>query len=245
MHDPAIRIGLSGWNYPGWRARFYRDVPQRRWLAHVAAHFNTVEANGTFYKLSTPEVVRRWRAETPPDFLFVAKGHRWVTHLKRLGDAQESVPRQRDSLKALGGKLGIVLWQLPARLRRDDARLAGLIAALDRWPEPRHAIEFRHDSWFCAPVAEALRRARIANCLSDAAGWPMWDHVTTDLVYVRLHGHTRTYASRYSTASLRGWARRIRRWRAEGHAVHVYFDNDSEGHAPFDALRLKSLMAAD
>ena len=39
-----IRIGCSGWQYKHWRADFYpADLPQSRWFAHYARHFDTVE----------------------------------------------------------------------------------------------------------------------------------------------------------------------------------------------------------
>lgn len=82
----------------------------------------------------------------------------------------------------------------------------------------------------------------IAVCISDAVDWPQWDAVTTDLVYIRLHGHTRTYASSYSKSSLIFWADRLVDWLIEGRDAHVYFDNDAEGAAPYDALRLINLI---
>ena len=115
---------------------------------------------------------------------------------------------------------------------------------LGRGPKPRHAIEFRDPSWFDDEVATALARHRVANCLSDAADWPLWDAVTTDLVYVRPHGHSDTYASRYSRKSLQRWARRIEAWRREKRQVHVYFDNDAYGEAPRNAQRLIALVGA-
>jgi uncharacterized protein YecE (DUF72 family) len=78
--------------------------------------------------------------------------------------------------------------------------------------------------------------------MSDAPDWPMWDRVTTDLVYIRLHGHTRKYASSYSNASLAKWAARIRCWLKQDHDVHVYFDNDAEGAAPRNALTLLEML---
>ncbi len=66
----------------------------------------------------------------------------------------------------------------------------------------------------------------------------MWTAVTKDLAYVRLHGHSRTYRSRYAGRTLDSWARRILSWRDKGVTVHVYFDNDGEGAAPRDAQRL-------
>jgi uncharacterized protein YecE (DUF72 family) len=138
----------------------------------------------------------------------------------------------------LGDKLAAVVWQLPRRFRINGKRLAGFAAALRTWPEARHVIEFRHLSWFEAEVADCLSRYALAVCLSDAADWPLWDAVTTDLVYVRLHGHTHTYASAYSAESIAYWAARIQTWLNENRDVHVYFDNDAEGVAPQDALQL-------
>jgi uncharacterized protein YecE (DUF72 family) len=60
------------------------------------------------------------------------------------------------------------------------------------------------------------------------ADWPMWDRVTTDLVYIRLHGHTRKYASSYSKPALKKWATHTECWLQENRGVHVYFDNDAE-----------------
>jgi len=78
--------------------------------------------------------------------------------------------------------------------------------------------------------------------MSDAPDWPMWDRVTTDLVYIRLHGHTRKYASSYSNAALNRWAARIRGWLNENRNVHIYFDNDAEGAAPKNALTLLEML---
>jgi uncharacterized protein YecE (DUF72 family) len=116
------------------------------------------------------------------------------------------------------------------------------VKALARWKSTRHAIEFRHKSWFDDEVAECLESHGIAVCMSDAPDWPMWDQVTTDLVYVRLHGHTRKYASSYTKPALRKWATRTRRWLKENRAVHVYFDNDAECAAPRNTLTLLEML---
>src|SRR5207247_10867187 len=90
--------------------------------------------------------------------------------------------------------------------------------------------------------AKCLTNQAVAVCTFDAPGWPMWEEVTTDVVYVRLHGHSRTYASSYSKPALRKWATRIRCWLGENRDVHVYFDNDAEGAAPRNALTLLEML---
>lgn len=245
MAKGRLRIGLSGWNYPRWRERFYAGVPQRRWLPYNAEHFNAVEVNATFYGRQKPETFGRWRDETPDGFAFVVKGHRMVTHMKRLKDPAGSIDMQRDSVKPLADRLAAVLWQLPERMKRDDARLDGFIEVLgSRWPKMRHVMELRESSWFVDDVADRLNAAGMASCLSDSPRWPMWDAVTGGLAYVRLHGHSRLYQSRYSKSALDSWARRIRGWLGDGQEIHVYFDNDAEGHAPYDALRLMEILGA-
>jgi uncharacterized protein YecE (DUF72 family) len=235
-------IGTSGWVYTGWREHLYADTPIKRWLEVAATTFGALEINGSFYSQIKPETYARLRDATPADFKFALKGHRFVTHFKRLNNCGDSIAKLRDQAAPLEHKLAAVLWQLPSNFRCDLDRLGGFCTALAAWPSVRHAIELRHRSWFCDDVAEILRTHRIAVCMGDAPDFPMWREVTTDLVYVRLHGHTRKYASSYSEASLATWARDTKRWLAERRDVHVYFDNDAEGHAVRNALRLAELV---
>jgi uncharacterized protein YecE (DUF72 family) len=235
-------IGTSGWNYAGWKDDFYARVPRKRWLEYYSERFNALEVDGTFYHLLRENVAQSWYKRTPADFHFAVKGHRYITHIKRLEPPAESLKLQRESTAPLGEKLAAMLWQLPPNLHKDMRKLAIFIAALDVWPEVRHVIEFRDRSWFDAEVASLMSRERIALCQSDAASWPIWQAVTTDLVFVRLHGHASTYASNYGRDALELWAGRVRRWLGEGRAVHVYFDNDAQGYAPWNALSLAEIL---
>jgi uncharacterized protein YecE (DUF72 family) len=238
----CVFVGTSGWVYAGWRAHLYGDTPVKRWLQVASSAFDALEINGSFYTQIKPETYERWRRETPDGFRFALKGHRFVTHYKRLNDCERSIVLLRDQARGLGDKLAAVVWQLPSNFERNDDRLAGFVRALEAWPDVRHALELRHRSWFVPAVADLLRGARVAVCLSDAPDFPLWHEVTTDLVYVRLHGHTRKYASSYSPASLQRWAAEARQWRDEGRDVHVYFDNDAEGHAVRNALAFNALV---
>jgi uncharacterized protein YecE (DUF72 family) len=237
-------VGTSGWNYDEWKDVFYQETPKRDWLSFCARVFTAVEINATFYRLQRSETFRRWREATPEDFRFAIKANRYLTHNKKLADPVAAIRVEHDRATALGPKLAAVLWQLPAKFSKDMARLEAFVRALKSWRAARHAVEFRDPSWFDDEVADCLRRHDIAACQSDAAGWPMWEAVTTDLVYVRLHGHETTYVSDYGKASLRAWATKARRWLDEGRDVHVYFDNTASGHAPFDAMQLIELLNA-
>jgi uncharacterized protein YecE (DUF72 family) len=237
-----ISIGTSGWSYQHWQDCFYSGTVQKNRLKFYAERFSAVEVNGTFYRLQSTATFKKWFDETPPTFRFAIKANRYLTHNKKLLDPGASILIEKNHAEALGDKLAVVLWQLPGLLKKDSARLQVFIDALQQWPEVRHSIEFRHPSWFDDETADCLAQANIAVCLSDAETWPMWDRITTNLVYIRLHGHARTYASSYSKAELAYWAERIAQWAKQDKDVHVYFDNDAECAAPFNALALRAML---
>lgn len=142
----------------------------------------------------------------------------------------------------LGDKLVVVLWQLPANFQKNILRLERFVNALTVWQEVRHVIEFRHASWFDIEVEDLLARYKIAVCQSDAVDWPLWSNIVSDMVYIRLHGHTETYVSSYSTVRLQSWVENIRRWRSDEKPVFVYFDNDAFAHAPLNAICLSEML---
>lgn len=237
-----VYIGTSGWSYPYWRESFYKGIPQKDWLRFNAQHFNSVEINASFYRLQKPTTLQRWHDETPDNFRFTLKANRYLTHNKKLKDPAKSIRIERKQSLVLKRKLAVVLWQLPPAFKINSERLEKFCEALKLWGEVQHAIEFRHPSWFTGEVVDCLAEHNIAVCQSDAADWPLWDKVTADLVYVRLHGHTRTYVSTYRTNTLKKWAKKIKNWHKKGISVHVYFDNDANGHAPRDAEKLIKLI---
>jgi uncharacterized protein YecE (DUF72 family) len=238
-----VRIGCSGWVYPHWRERFYpKDVPQRRWLAYYAEHFDTVEINNTFYRLPKPAAVEGWVEHSPPGFVFAVKASRYLTHIKRLKTVDPYVKRFYEPLEALTSseKLGPILWQFPPNFHRDDDRLA---AALEALPSGRHAFEFRHESWFADEVYGILGDHDAALVIGDESSrWISSPRVrTTDWTYLRFHHGSRGRHGNYSAAEIETWARRIAQWRRDTE-VYAYFNNDWEGYAIRNARRLKALL---
>jgi uncharacterized protein YecE (DUF72 family) len=234
-----VRVGCSGWQYDDWRGRLYPEgLAKGRWLERYSHVFDTVEVNSTFYRLASAEAVARWVEQTPPDFVFAAKASRYMTHIKRLQGLAEGIGRYYEGIEPLveSGKLGPILWQLPANFRRDDKRLAH---ALDHLPPGRHAFEFRDPSWFVEPVYKQLRAHGAALVIADHPRWPFQARVlTTDWTLVRLHHGHRGRDGNYSETEIAEWAERIAGWSREAEAL-VYFNNDWRGYAPANALSLR------
>lgn len=284
-----VRIGVSGWRYPPWRGHFYpRGLAQARELEHAARVFPSLELNGSFYSLQQPSSYAMWARQTPPGFVFAVKGSRYITHMLKLRNAEIALANFFASgLFELGEKLGPILWQFPPMMRfhpevfeaffqqlpattheaaalaaGHDRRLEGRACLLPgRNRRLRHAVEVRHESFVTPDFIRLLRKYRIAWVVADTPNpWPLYEDVTADFVYMRLHGSTELYNSRYTGEELERWARFIAAWRGGGEPedarricparsrqrggrdVFCYFDNTDKRHAPENARELMRLL---
>jgi uncharacterized protein YecE (DUF72 family) len=245
-----------------------QGLPQRQELRYAAERMNSVEINGSFYSLQRRSSFEAWAASVPDDFVFAVKGGRFITHMKKLSGIETPLANFLASgVLALDQKLGPILWQLPPNLGFNADRMDAFLAQLprsagsaaeiaahhdQRVPDDRaltkavhpryrlrHAIEPRHESFRTPEFYRLLRRYKMALVISDNPGkWPIFTEITTDLMYLRLHGHDQLYVSGYSDQELDDWAAKIRSWTVRGCDVYVYFDNDAKVHAPFDAMSL-------
>jgi uncharacterized protein YecE (DUF72 family) len=234
------RIGISGWNYAGWRGVFYPPkLAHKRELAYAARAFRTIEINGTHYSLQRPEDFARWAEETPDDFVFAVKGSRYITHMKRLREPEAGLANFfAQGLLRLGAKLGPILWQFPPNFSFDRARIEPFLALLPRDSEAaltlarrhddrvagraclkidkkrrlRHAMEIRHESFVTPDFIALLRKYSVALVSADTVDWPLLMDVTSDFIYCRLHGSEQLYASGYDAPAIAAWSKRVAAW---------------------------------
>jgi len=235
-----LYVGTSGWQYRHWRNTFYpRGVAQSEWLRHFAQRFATVELNNSFYRLPERATFEHWREGTPDDFVFAVKMSRYLTHIRRLREAEEPVGRFLERARGLGDKLGPVLLQLPPTLRADLGRLAD---TLDRFPSGvRVAVEPRDDSWFGDGLRSLLEERGAALVLADSPRrtTPAWR--TADWGFVRFHEGRATPRPCYGERALTTWAERIASLWAAGADVFCYFNNDARACAIRDAVTFARL----
>lgn len=236
-----VRIGCSGWEYRHWKKLFYPDtLPHDEWLSYYAKTFDTVEVNNSFYRLPSPSTVARWRGLVPRNFKFAWKASRFLTHNKKLKDATAPLERMAQSTDPLGTKLGPILFQLPPRWKCNPQRLIEFAAELPR--RARSALEIRDPSWYDEAIFSILEKSKIALCLHDMPHSESPRRRVGPFVYVRFHGARRKYGGRYTSRTLRSWARFLADEARSGVDVFAYFNNDAEGAAPHDARRLRDAI---
>ena len=203
-------------------------------MSHYATRLNTVEVNYTFRRFPTEKLLRGWIAATPAGFQFAIKAHQKITHVARLRDVAEFTSDFLRSLQPLDEekKLGPVLFQLPPFLKCDLALLKEFLAGLPR--SLRATFEFRHVSWFCEEVYEALRAANAALCNAESEKLETPDVQTANFAYLRLR------KQEYSAKERKTLEQRIAQLASRGD-VYVYFKHED---TPEGAIHAESLLSA-
>ena len=237
-----IRIGCSGWNYKHWRELFYpKGLPARCWFAFYAEHFDTVEINNSFYMLPKAETFDKWREQAPPGFCYAVKANRFLTQAKKLKDCEEPLQRMMTPFRALGDRLGPILYQLPPRFRINLDRLERFLALVPK--DVSNVFEFRDSSWYVAETFAMLDRHGAGFCVHDMAGSASERLAVGPIAYVRFHGAGAKYWGRYPDEVLLGWTDWIVDQARSGRPAWCYFNNDIDAHAIHDAQTLKAMVA--
>ncbi len=238
---PAYFIGTSGWHYEHWRGNFYPDgLAKAKWLEFYANQFNTVELNNSFYRLPSEQAFTTWYRCSPPGFVFAVKVSRFITHIKRLREADEPLQNFLARANFLREKLGPLLYQLPPGMKRNQYVLEAFLRTLP--PGYQHVFEFRNESWLSSEIFALLKRYNVALCIFDMPGFTCPVAVTADFAYFRFHGSTGLYWSCYSDDELRTWAAKIAEAGRNLEAVYIFFNNDAEAYAVRNALTLARLL---
>ncbi len=222
-----LRVGTSGFAYPGWIPRFY--PPGTRGdglLRHYAGQLDAVELNNTFYQQPSAAKVAAWLAATPPDFRFSVKAQRGGSFRALATQPEPGLPWLTGPYRAFEGRLGTVLFRVPDGIGRDDARLA---AMLDAWPSDLPlTVEFQDPTWHVDATLAALAAVGAVLCATDQPEDPEPPTLrrTGPFLYLRLRRHD------YADGEIRAWAARLEPFLAAGDDVYVFFRHDDTGRGP-------------
>ena len=233
-----LRVGTSGFAYPGWSPRFYPEgLRPAALLGHYASRLAACELNNTYYQQPTPAKVDAWLAATPATFRFAVKAQRGGSYRSLLVDPVTSVPWLTDPLRRFGERLGTILFRVPDGTVRSDEQLAALLAA---WPrELPLTMEFQDRSWHVDEVFAMLADAGAALCATDLPDDPKPPPLRRSgpFLYLRLRRHD------YGTAELTAWADRLQPFLADDLDAFVFFRHDEVGRGAELALEFAAIAA--
>jgi uncharacterized protein YecE (DUF72 family) len=238
-----IHIGTSGWSYKHWKQRFYPDnLKPTDYLSYYAGFFSTTEINTSFYHLPKPQTVEQWMEKVKKSFFFCPKISRYISHIKRLNDPEDTLPRFFDIFDPVQKRLGPVLIQLPPLLKFEPEKTEHFFTALHGYKGYKFALEPRHNSWFSEEAVQLLTHYKIAFVIAESGNrFPYAEYLTAKHVYVRFHGPDGSYTSSYTDAVLKSYARKFRQWQQDGHTIWAFFNNDGYAYAIHNAQRLIEL----
>lgn len=230
----AIHLGTSGWSYKEWKEVFYPPkTAAGNWLSYYATKFDCTEINMSFYHLPKPSTVEQWSKKVPKSFRFCPKMSRYVTHIKRLKETEDSLNKFFDVFEPLKEQCGPVLLQLPPTLKFDQSVVRQFFQLLaKKHSEYTYALEARHESWVDEEAMSLLTEYQIAWVISQSGvGFPYNEAVTAPRVYLRFHGPGKLFASSYSDTTLQDYAQKIKTWSKKKLDVWAFFNNTMDGIA--------------
>jgi uncharacterized protein YecE (DUF72 family) len=240
-------IGTSGWIYGHWGGIFYPEsLPSKDKLKYFSQHFKTAEINYSFYHLPRPGTYQSWYNQVPADFVFSVKASRFITHIKRLQGVKEAWKQFFENALNLKEKLGPILFQFPPSFSASAENIKRLedflkiITTLQGKALYKFAFEFRHKNWCDEKVYNLFKKYNVAWVIADSPSYPKAEVVTTDFVYIRMHGSKVLFSSKYTNKELKTLAQKIKKWFKLAD-VYVYFNNDTQGYAIENARELLRL----
>jgi len=232
-----LYIGTSGWAYPIWKPEFYpKDVTAKNFLKFYATKLTAVEVNYTFRRLLSEKAAGNWMNDAGPNFKFVTKANQYITHMRRLKNAEEPLERFLGSLEPLRARkqLGPILFQLPPNLKADVTVLSEFLALLP--PGTQCAFEFRHESWFNDETYLALKKHNVAMCIAETESITTPEERTADYIYFRFRKPS------YDATDLKKLAKRVESCLAGGLETYAFFKHEEDPLSPLNAVELLNMV---
>ena len=247
MDLDEIRIGCSGWSYKDWDGIFYpQGTAAKDYLSFYSKVFNCVEVDSSFYRNPSQLMVSQWRSNTPAGFVFSPKLPKKITHEKKLKDSESTIVYFYSVMNKLKDKLGPIAIQLPpsVKLGTHHEAMKEFLSLLS--PKFRHAIEFRHRSWFTSDVYSLLRKNNVAMIWTLNQYVESPPEVTADFVYLRMVGDREitefTGVQKDRSEDMARWARAVKDKAGKFESGYVFFNNHFAGFSPESANEFRRLL---
>ncbi len=242
-----LRIGCSGWSYKDWQGGFYpRDLPAKEYLKFYSKVFNCVEIDSSFYRIPNAFMVNQWRNNTPEGFLFSPKLPKKITHDNKLEGSESTLVYFYSVVSKLREKLGPIAVQLPPSIKLGThlGVMKDFISQLS--PEFKHAIEFRHKSWFTPEVYSLLSKSNIAMVWSLNQYLETPPEVTADFIYLRMVGDRELTEfkgiQKDRSEDIKRWASVVEETSGKFESGYIFFNNHFAGFSPESANEFRRLL---
>jgi uncharacterized protein YecE (DUF72 family) len=210
-----LYAGTSGWAYPSWKPDFYpAKLAQAKFLQYYATRLNAVEVNFTFRQLLKDTTAQKWIEATPAGFRLSIKAHQVITHIKRLKNTEDFVPRFLGTIEpiARAERLGPLLFQLPPNMKADAKLLGEFLATLPR--AVPSAFGTRHGSRTRFSIFSRAATGRFAWQKPKSVSRPT-SSPPTSVITVTANPATRL------TSGVQWWIAFVSIWRKAGTCSHI------------------------
>jgi uncharacterized protein YecE (DUF72 family) len=228
-----LHMGTSGYSYKEWKGNFYpEDIKPDKMLNYYSGQFSTVEINNTFYRIPQKSVIETWKKQVSKDFRFSIKAPQKITHVKRLKDVEDDNKFFMETIKVLGNKLGIVLFQFPPYFKKNMELLNNFLNIQPKGVSA--AFEFRNSSWFDDEVYSCLKGKDFALCLSETDEKPGIEIINTSS-----KGYLRLRKTDYKKSEIKKWHEKINKQKWE--EAFIFFKHEDGAKGPKFAKQLIEL----
>jgi len=254
-----LLIGTSGYDYQEWKGGFYPDnLPHSRFLEYYATQFNSLELNGTYYRMPTATQMHNMIKRSGGSIQFSVKAFKDITHNQDTSRYQPLVSEFKKALEPLqvNNVLLCALFQFPESFHYEKAQRLYLDALLKEAAGIPIVVEMRNAQWQNDQVYNALRQRKTGWCITDNANLknlPRLDFTFTgNIAYIRLHGRNAAmwykgdnitrYDYLYSDTELQTFVDPIRYLLAHASIVQIFFNNHAKSQATINAKKLEMLL---
>jgi uncharacterized protein YecE (DUF72 family) len=242
-----VKLGCSGWSYKDWAGPFYStDLPAKDYLGFYSKVFDCVEIDSSFYRIPNQFMVDQWKKATPEGFTFSPKLPKKITHEKKLEDFEGTLTYFYSVIGRLGAKLGPIVVQLPPSVKTEKhmGAMEKFVSSLSH--RYKHAIEFRHKSWFNPAIYKLLEANNVAMAWSLNQYLETPPELTARFVYLRMVGErdiTNFGAiQKERKEEMQRWAENLEKKENSFDDAYVFFNNHFAGFGPESVNEFRRLL---
>jgi uncharacterized protein YecE (DUF72 family) len=254
-----LLIGTSGYDYPEWKGGFYPEkLARSKFLEYYSEHFNSLELNGTFYRMPTAAQMRNMVIRSGGNVRFTVKAFQELTHAAEKSRYMLLAAEFKKALEPLMAEkvLLCALLQFPESFHYDKQERVYLDLLLKEMADIPVVVEMRNVGWQHDQMYNALQDRNVGWCITDnpsLKNLPKADFMyTSDIAYMRFHGrnadmwykgdNVTRYDYLYSDSELQSFVNPIVELLQHTKIVQLFFNNHAKSQATVNARKIEMLL---